>query len=80
MSRTKRKDFYAEVGFKNLDKPYKDSADKKARHKPGSIFKKITKDKRKAKEKQVMKNLKYLSDIEDVNLPRFPKTDEWEWN
>lgn len=52
------------------DKPYK--SDHKPYCKPNSKFKKLQKQRRKAKEKQALK-------VNPDNIPIFKKTDEWDW-
>lgn len=53
--------------------------DKKKWFKPTKKYKKVEKSKRKAKEKQVIKNIKNV-ELDDISIPRFPKTDTWNWN
>jgi hypothetical protein len=50
--------------------------DKKSGQKPPSYFKKFRRQVRRAKEHNALKHL----DIEEVNIPIFKKSDEWEWD
>lgn len=51
--------------------------DSKKWFKPNKKFKQLQKKSRKAKEKDA---LKHILENEDEILPKFPKTDVWDWN
>lgn len=68
MSRTYRKD---RAGWDFFDS-WKTASDTKKWYKPTKKFKKVLKNKRKAKEKQALRT--------GDEIPRFKKEDEWAWN
>jgi hypothetical protein len=70
MSRTIRKngDLFFNDKFKRRDK--------KSHAKPPSYFKKLKRQTIRAKEHNALKHI----DIEEVNIPIFKKTNEWEWS
>lgn len=74
MSRTRR----------NKDPRYFDETsihrDKKDKQKPDSIFKKIMSHKRKAKIRNALRSFSKVEDVEEIEIPRFKKTNEWDWN
>ena len=90
MSRTKRKD-PLDTDRKRSDSVFmgrvisakptakevrKAHADGKKRDKPPSWFKKMTAAQRKAKARQVLRN---MEDPDELIVPELPKSDQWEW-
>lgn len=70
MSRTKR------TPDRYEDKPWKAAADHKRYPKPPAFFKAITKAKRRAKEDVALVR---ISRGEEIEVPRFRKSDIWSW-
>lgn len=65
--------------IRNRDPRYCETTrDKKDWQKPPSIFKRLRRKVRKAKEKDAMKHI--LEDVEATEIPRFKKDDVWDWN
>lgn len=90
MSRTKRKDS-SDTQPKRPDTVFMDIVfstkptekerrrahmDRKKRDKPPSWFKRMQASKRKAKTRQALRN---MQDPDEMIVPEFPKTDQWDW-
>ncbi len=67
MSRTYRKGTWSD-----FSSPKKFTRDQKKFHKPPKYFKNMQKNKRKAQEKQALR--------QDKEIPKFPKTDVWDYS